>query len=161
MKISLIVAMASNRIIGMNQTLPWHLSADLKRFKKITWGKPILMGRKTHESIRRPLPERKNIIISRNPDYQSTGCEVFNAIQPAIASCQDADELFVIGGASFYHAMLASAEVIYLTKIHQPFKGDTSFPELNVSEWQEIEREDIHHDPQVAFTYSFITLQRR
>src|SRR5512136_2076167 len=98
MKISLIVAMASNRAIGLNNQMPWHLSADLKKFKKITMGAPILMGRKTYESIGRPLPGRTNIIISRNPDYRQEGCLVFNDIEKALAYCRDAEEVFVIGG---------------------------------------------------------------
>ncbi|MDP3330684.1 MAG: dihydrofolate reductase, partial [Methylococcaceae bacterium] len=101
MKISLIVAMASNRVIGLNNQMPWHLSADLKKFKSITIGKPIVMGRKTFESIGRPLPSRTNIIISRNPDYSQAGCIVVNDLDSALASaCQQADEIFVIGGSA-------------------------------------------------------------
>ena len=160
MKISLIVAMATNRIIGINKQMPWHLSADLKKFKQITLGNPILMGRKTHESIGRALPGRRNLVISRNGDYQPAGCEVFNDIQQAITSCENAQELFVIGGASFYESMLPHADFIYLTEIHQIFTGDTSFPEINPDQWQEIAREDINDDTQVDFSYSFVKLQR-
>jgi len=160
MKISLIVAMASNRVIGINGQMPWHLSSDLKKFKQITMGHPILMGRKTYESIGRPLPGRRNIIISRNSDYQITGCEVFNTIQAAIASCSEAEELFVIGGAAFYESMLPKADFIYLTKIQKKFVGDTYFPEINQQEWQEIERLTIDDDASVDFVYSFLKLQR-
>ena len=160
MKISLIVAMAANRIIGINKQMPWHLSADLKKFKQITMGNPILMGRKTHESIGRALPGRRNLVISRNYNYQPMGCEVFNDIQHAIKSCANAQELFVIGGASFYKSMLPHAHFIYLTEIHQTFTGDTSFPEINPKQWQEIAREDINDDTQVNFNYSFVKLQR-
>lgn len=160
MKISLIVAMATNRVIGINGQMPWHLSADLKKFKQITTGHPIVMGRKTYESIGRPLPERRNLIISRNPDYQVAGCEVFSDIQAAIASCKESEELFVIGGAAFYETMLPKANFLYLTEIHKEFAGDTYFPEINAQEWQEIERLDINDDNSVDFSYSFLKLQR-
>src|SRR5690554_4907585 len=116
MKISLIVAMSSNRVIGIDNRLPWHLSADLKKFKSITMGSPILMGRKTYESIGRPLPGRTNIVITRNPDYRPSGCEVYNDIESAMASCRNHNEIFVIGGATFYEAMLPIADSLYLTE---------------------------------------------
>ncbi len=168
MKISLIVAMASNRAIGLNGQMPWHLSADLKKFKKITMGAPILMGRKTYESIGRPLPGRTNIIISRNSGYspsagsgQESGCLVFNDINKALASCGDAKEVFVIGGSDFYETMLPVADTLYLTLIHQEFPGDTFFPEIDAEQWIEVEREDIQDDPDVAFSYSFLKLEKR
>jgi len=161
MKISLIVAMATNRAIGLNNKMPWHLSADLKKFKQITMGSPILMGRKTYESIGRPLPGRDNIIISRNSAYQQAGCSVFNTIEEAIESCQKYDEVFVIGGATFYQAMLPVADRLYLTEIHKEFDADTFFPEINRDEWIEFEREDISNDPSVDFSYSFLSLEKR
>jgi len=161
MKISLIVAMASNRAIGLNNQMPWHLSADLKRFKKITLGSPILMGRKTYESIGRPLPGRANIIISRNPSYSQPGCLVFNDIEKALESCGDSEEVFVIGGSDFYKSMLPVADTLYLTQIHQDFPGDTFFPEIDSEQWIEVEREDIQDDPDVAFSYSFLKLEKR
>ncbi len=161
MKISLIVAMATNRAIGLNNEMPWHLSADLKKFKQITMGSPILMGRKTYESIGRPLPGRTNIIISRNSDYQQAGCEVFNTIDEAIASCQQYDEVFVIGGATFYEAILPVADKLYLTEINKAFKADTFFPVIDSKEWKEIAREDIENDSSVDFTYSFLTLEKQ
>ncbi|MGR9014523.1 MAG: dihydrofolate reductase [Gammaproteobacteria bacterium] len=160
MKISLIVAMASNRAIGLDNQMPWHLSADLKKFKKITMGTPILMGRKTYESIGRPLPGRTNIIISRNPSYNQPGCLVFDDIDRALASCGEAKEAFVIGGADFYQAMLPVADTLYLTLIHQEFPGDTFFPDIDDEQWIEVEREDILDDPDVAFSYSFLKLQK-
>ncbi|MEQ1635404.1 MAG: dihydrofolate reductase [Methylococcales bacterium] len=161
MKISLIVAMDSNRAIGLNNQLPWHLSADLKRFKQLTLGNPILMGRKTHESIGRPLPGRVNIIISRDPDYHAIGCEVFNNSAAALDYCRSYAELFVIGGSSLYASMLPCADFIYLTAIHQAFEGDTFFPEIPCEQWQAIERMDIDDDPSVPFNYSFIKLAKR
>ena len=161
MKISLIVAMASNRVIGLNNQMPWHISADLKKFKKITLGSPILMGRKTYESIGRPLPGRTNIIISRNPSYRQPNCLVFNDINKALESCSEANEVFVIGGADFYKSMLKVADTLYLTQIHQEFLGDTFFPELDASQWAEVEREDVQYDSDVAFSYSFLKLEKR
>ncbi len=161
MKISLIVAMASNRAIGLNNQMPWHLSADLKKFKKITMGAPILMGRKTYESIGRPLPGRTNIIISRNLSYSQAGCLVFNDIDKALASCGDAKEVFVIGGSDFYQSMLPVADTLYLTQIHQEFPGDTFFPEIDSGQWIEVEREDVLDDLDVTFSYSFLKLEKR
>lgn len=159
-KISMIVAMASNHAIGLNNKMPWHLSADLKKFKQITMGSPILMGRKTYESIGRPLPGRDNIIVSRNVDYQQNGCFVFNSIDQAIARCEQYDEIFIIGGATFYNAMLPKADTLYLTQINQSFEGDTFFPDIQQEEWEEVAREDIDDDSSVDFTYSFLTLDR-
>jgi len=161
MKISLIVAMASNRVIGADNKMPWHLSADLKRFKNITMGSPILMGRKTYESIGKALPGRINIIISRNSNYQAQGCQVYSHIISALESFSAGQEIFVIGGASLYEAMLPKAEYIYLTKIHQLFLGDTYFPEIDSNNWIEVEQQRIDNDPDVTFAYSFIKLKRK
>ena len=161
MKISLIVAMATNRVIGLDNKMPWHLSADLKKFKAITMGAPILMGRKTYESIGRPLPGRNNIIISRNLDYQQAGCLVFNDINTAIeTSSKDADEIFIIGGAELYKAILPLANNLYLTLINQDFNGDTFFPEIDFNAWTEVSREDISNDISVNFSYSFLKLSK-
>ena len=160
MKISIVVAMASNRVIGLNNTMPWHLSADLQNFKKITMGKPILMGRRTFESIGRPLPGRKNIIVSRNKDYKQQGCLVYNSIDEALENCRDEEEIMIVGGACFYETMLPVADRIYLTQIHKHFEGDTFFPEFDSSLWREIERMDFNDDQNVAFDYSFITLEK-
>ena len=161
MKISLIVAMASNRVIGLNNKMPWHLSADLKKFKQITMGSPILMGRKTYESIGKPLPGRTNIIISRNTDYQQAGCLVFNNLETALQSASElTNELFVIGGSDLYQTLLPLADKLYLTLINQAFEGDTYFPEIDLNEWQEIAREDINDDNSTSFSYSFLTLEK-
>lgn len=160
MKIALIVAMASNRAIGLGGQMPWHLSADLKKFKQITMGSPILMGRKTYESIGRPLPGRTNIVISRNPSYKQPGCLVFNDLDKALASCADAEQAFIIGGADLYQSTLPIADTIYLTQIHSEFPGDTFFPGIDATQWQEVEREDIDDDPDVSFSYSFLKLEK-
>lgn len=160
MKISLIVALAQNRAIGINGQMPWHLSADLKKFRQITTGHPILMGRKTYESIGRPLPNRRNIVISRNPDYKIDGCDVFQNIQRALETCKTAEEVFVIGGAAFYESMLPKADFLYLTEIDKDFVGDTYFPAINNAQWREIERIEISDDDSVDFNYRFLKLQR-
>ena len=160
MKLSLIVAMATNRTIGINNQMPWHLSADLKKFKKITMGQAIIMGRKTFESIGRPLPGRQNIIISRDPQYQQQGCLVFNDLDSALQSCAESDEVFVIGGATLYAATLARADRLYITEIQQAFDGDTWFPEIKQEQWRVVTREDINDDSSVDFNYSFIVYER-
>ena len=160
MKLSLIVAMATNHTIGLNNKMPWHLSADLKKFKQITMGHPIIMGRKTFESIGRPLPGRQNIIISRNPHYEQQSCLVFNNLDSALQSCAQADEVFVIGGATLYAATLAQADRLYITEIQQAFDGDTWFPEIDLQQWQEVTRNDISDDKSVDFSYSFIVYER-
>ena len=161
MKISLIVAMASNRVIGLNNQMPWHLSADLKKFKKITMGSPILMGRKTYESIGRPLPGRTNMIVSRNPQYRQDGCLVFNDLETALKKgCENADEIFVIGGSDLYEAILPIADAIYLTIINREFQGDAFFPDIDLNDWSEVERENINDDPDVAFSYSFLKFEK-
>ncbi|MDD2722967.1 MAG: dihydrofolate reductase [Methylovulum sp.] len=161
MKISLIVALSSNRVIGLDNKMPWHLSADLKKFKQITMGYPIIMGRKTFESIGKALPGRSNIIISRNTDYQQGGCLVFGSLDAALRhACTESARVFVIGGASLYEALLPLADELYLTEIQQEFAGDTFFPEVRAEEWREVAREDIADDPQVTFSYSFLKLIR-
>ncbi len=161
MKISLIVAMATNRAIGLNNKMPWHLSADLKKFKEITMGAPILMGRKTHESIGRILPGRSNIIMSRNLDYQRDGCIVVNNITVALEKASvTAEELFVIGGYDLYKSTLPLADTLYLTLINKAFEGDTFFPEFNSNEWLEVQRLDINDDADVDFSYSFLKLEK-
>ena len=161
MKISLIVAMASNRVIGLNNKMPWHLSADLKKFKKITMGSPVLMGRKTYESIGKPLPGRTNIVISRNLEYRQDGCLVVNDLNTALKKgCENAGEIFVIGGSDLYAAILPIANAIYLTIINREFEGDTFFPDIDLNDWSEVEREDIKDDPDAAFSYSFLKLEK-
>lgn len=159
MIISLISAMGRNRVIGINNTLPWRLPADLKHFKQITLGKPVLMGRKTYESIGKPLPGRTNIIISRDSDYQVPGCIVVHSIDAALAAA-DHNEVMVIGGAALYEQMLPRADRLYLTLIDEDFKGDAWFPEINYAQWQERERFDHAPDVANAYHYSFLMLQR-
>jgi len=160
MKISIIVAMDANGVIGRDNELPWHLPADLQHFKKTTMGKPILMGRKTYESIGRPLPGRTNIVITRDSRYQAAGCVVVNSIDAAMDAAGEQDEIMVIGGAEFYRQVLPRTKTVYLTRIHATFDGDTVFPELNEADWCEVERSDQAADEKNPHDYSFIRLDR-
>ena len=160
MKISIVVAMDSNGVIGKDNELPWHLPADLQHFKKTTMGKPILMGRKTWESIGRPLPGRTNIVITRDSDYQADGCIVVSSIDAAMAAAGEQDEVMVIGGAEFYRQVLPRADTLYLTRIHASFDGDTVFPGLHAADWREVERSDQSADEKNPHDYSFIRLER-
>jgi len=160
MRLSIIVAMAANRVIGRDNQLPWHLPADLKHFKQLTTGKPILMGRKTWESIGRPLPERTNIVITRDTDYTAAGCVVVHSIDAALRAAGHNDEVMVIGGSELYRQVLPQATTIYLTRVHADIQGDAVFPEIDESEWREVERIDCEPDEKNTHAYSFITLQR-
>ena len=161
MKLSLIVAMAQNRVIGHNKQMPWHLSADLKKFKQITMGSPIIMGRKTFEAIGRPLPGRENIIVSQNKDYTAENCSVFQDLEAAIKSCRQHPEAFIIGGATLYQQTLQQADRLYLTQIHRDFIGDTYFPKIDQSQWTIQEQIIIDSDPAVDFSYSFILMEKK
>ncbi|HYE36701.1 dihydrofolate reductase [Methylocaldum sp.] len=160
MKISLIVAMGENRVIGVDNRMPWHLSADLKRFKQITMGKPLIMGRKTHESIGRPLPGRKNIVLTSERQYAAPGCVVVHSLEDALNEA-DADEAMVIGGATLYEELLPKADRLYLTLVYGEFAGDTFFPEIECKEWRELERVDVNEDPDSGLSYSFLLLERQ
>jgi dihydrofolate reductase len=160
MKIFLIVAMSENRVIGVENRMPWHLPADLKRFRQITMGKPLVMGRRTHESIGRPLPGRKNIVLTSDLAYVAPGCVVVHTLAEAFREA-DADEIMVIGGSSLYEELLPKADRIYLTLIHREFAGDTFFPELEWKEWSEIARIDVNDDPDSGLSYSFLVLERK
>ena len=157
--ISLIVAVAEQGVIGQQNALPWRLSGDLKRFKALTMGKPIIMGRKTYDSIGRPLPGRTNIVITRQSDLQLPGCVVVTSLDQAINSVQ-ADEYMVIGGAEIYRQALPLAQRVYLTQVHAKVDGDAFFPELSSTQWREVSREDQPADEQNQYAHSFITLER-
>lgn len=158
--IAIVVAMGANRVIGRKDRLPWRLPADLRHFRDVTLGKPVLMGRKTHESIGRALPERSNIIVTRDEAYTAPGCIVVHSIDSALKAAAASEEVMVIGGADFYWQLLPRAERIYLTLIHAEFEGDALFPELNEGEWREVERIDCAPDEQNPWPYSFIRLKR-
>lgn len=162
MTLAAVVAMSENRVIGNNNQLPWHLPADLKHFKAITMGKPILMGRKTFQAIGRVLPGRCNIVITHDTQLQAPGCVVANSIDTALeAAASYSNDSFVIGGALLYQQMLPKIERIYLTIVHHEFVGDAYFPELNPAEWQEVERKEHSADGENKYAFSFITLDRK
>jgi dihydrofolate reductase len=140
MRVSIIAAMAKNRVIGINNTLPWHLPEDLKHFKGLTMGHHIIMGRKTFESIGKPLPGRTTVIVTRSRDYQIPGCITVHAIQEAIEACQGDDEVFFVGGADLYLQALAVAQRIYLTEIQAEYEGDAHFPAFDPEFWREASR---------------------
>ncbi|MDP3770652.1 MAG: type 3 dihydrofolate reductase [bacterium] len=161
MIISLIAAMGRNRVIGKDNALPWKLPADMKRFREITRGKPIIMGRKTFESIGRPLPDRMNIVITREHDYRVDGCVVVHSIEEAIKAAGDAQEIMVIGGTSIFEQFLLLAQKMYITLIDHDFEGDTFFPEFDTKEWNEVERSQHQPDDKNRYRYTFLTLERK
>jgi dihydrofolate reductase len=159
-RISIIVAYAANRVIGKNGSIPWHFSEDLKRFRRITMGHHIVMGRKTWESIGRVLPGRKHIIISRQPGYEVAGAKVVGSLNAAIAAARGDSEIFVIGGAEIYALFLPIADRVLATEIKRQYEGDTYFPELEKGIWRETARED-REDAALGLRYGFVTLERR
>ena len=167
MKLSVIVAVAENGIVGRDNALPWHLPADLKYFKKMTVGKPIVMGRKTFESIGRPLPGRTNIVISRNPDFVAQGVFVCASVQDALAVAADVssrdggNELMVIGGAAIYSATIPLAECLYITEVHAEVKGDAQLPAIEWGQWQEQSRQRHSASEAGGFDFSFVVYRRR
>lgn len=160
MKISLVVAMDKNRIIGANNQLPWHLPADLAHFKRLTINKPIVMGRKTYESIGRPLPQRRNIIITRNADFRAEACEVFHSLDAALENLKNEEEVMVIGGGELFAQILSQATTLYLTIVDAKVDGDVYFPDWNANEWQEVESQFNQADEKNPFNYTFLTLKR-
>jgi dihydrofolate reductase len=160
MRIAAVVAMAENRVIGRQNQLPWQMPADLQHFKKVTMGKPIIMGRKTYQSIGRPLPGRCNIVITHDLDFQAPGCVVVNSVTSALEASAESDEIFIIGGALLFEHLLPRIQRIYMTVIHHEIDGDAHFPEMKMSEWLECERSDYQADAENAYDYSFITYDR-
>jgi dihydrofolate reductase len=160
---SIIVAKAENHVIGLDNQLPWHLPKDLQHFKRITMGHHVILGRKTFAFIKNPLPGRKLIVITRNPNYRVQGCTVVRDITTALAVAEQAGEteIFIAGGGEIYQATLSLADKIYLTEIKAPLDGDAFFPIINANEWEEVAR--IHHpaDERHLYAYDFIELGRR
>ncbi len=157
-KLSIIVAMSSNRVIGVNNTLPWHISEDLKHFKFLTVGHTIIMGRKTYDSIGRALPNRRNIVISRNIEISCEGAEVVHSIENAFSISKNDGEVFVIGGSNIYEQALHLVDHLYITEIKKSFLGDAFFPEINKSIWVETSRED--HIANDGLEFSFVNYQK-
>ncbi|HEX7115327.1 MAG TPA: type 3 dihydrofolate reductase [Steroidobacter sp.] len=158
--LSLLVAAAENDVIGRQNDLPWRLPDDLKRFKALSLGKPVIMGRRTYESIGRPLPGRTNIVVSRRPDLAIEGCIVVDSLEAAIAVAGEAPEILVIGGAEVFREALPRASRIYLTRVHAHVEGDVHFPALEPDEWREVEVQHHPADERHAHAFSFILLER-
>lgn len=158
MILSLIVAAARNGVIGAGGKLPWHLPADLRRFKQLTMGHPVVMGRRTFDSIGKPLPGRTNIVITRQEDYQACDATVAHTLEEALRMCENEQEAFVIGGASIYREALPRADRIYLTRIEKDFEGDTTLFNIDPVVWKETSREDHLADP---LPHTFITFNRK
>jgi dihydrofolate reductase len=156
--ISFIFAMDENQLIGRGNELPWHLPADLQHFKRVTMGRPVIMGRKTFESIGRPLPGRKNVILTRQQDYSADGCDVIHSIEE-LAS-YGVDELFVIGGAQLFAKLLPMARRMYVTRIGHAFEGDAYFPEIDWSNWQLISETEGTVDEKNRYPHIFQVYER-
>lgn len=154
-RLSVIAALARNRVIGRDNSLPWHLPEDLKHFKVLTMGHHIVMGRKTYESLGRLLPGRTTVIVSRNPDYAVPGAIVVTSLRQALSACANDPEIFLIGGAELYQQSLALADRLYLTEIDAEFEGDAYFPEIAPGDWHEIARE--RHVSSSGLAFSFVT----
>ena len=152
----IIAAMAANRVIGRGNTIPWHIPEELKRFRETTWGHTLIMGRKTHESIGRPLPGRRNIIITRNKTYMSPGCEVVHSLEEAYHKCRSAELVFNIGGAELYREGLVYADTVILTVLDDPFDGDVYFPEFPKELFKKVSELPVHSAP----SYTIQTYRR-
>lgn len=158
--LSLLVAVAENGVIGRQNDLPWRLPDDLKRFKALSLGKPVIMGRRTYESIGRPLPQRANIVVSRQPGLAIEGCIVVGSLDEALAAAREAPEILVIGGAEIFREALPRANRIYLTRVHADVEGDVHFPALAPDQWRELDVEHHPADERHAHAFSFILLER-
>lgn len=161
--IALVVAIAENRVIGKDNQLIWHLPEDLKHFKQLTMGHPMVMGRKTFDAIGKPLPGRTSIIVTRQPDYQApAGCVVVSSVEEALQEGLSRDEhVMVVGGAEIYQQTLPYAEVVYLTLVHESFEGDVYFPDLDAEAWEVTDQEEHLPDERHAYPYTFFTFRRK
>ncbi|MCP2044602.1 dihydrofolate reductase [Pontibacter sp. HSC-36F09] len=161
--IAIVVAIAQNNVIGKDNQLIWHLPADLRHFKQKTMGHPMIMGRKTFESIGKPLPGRTTIIVTRQEDYKAEGCIVVNSVEEAIAKGKelDSEQVSIVGGAEIYKQALSFVDTIYLTKVHHDFDGDTFFPELKEEEWLLVSVEGHEPDEKNKYAYTFKELRRK
>lgn len=159
--ISFLFAMGKNRVIGRDNEMPWHLPADLARFKKMTMGHTVVMGRKTHESIGKALPGRKNIVVTRNMDYKAEGCIVVHSVNEARECFDDNEEIFVIGGTKLFNAFYPYADRLYVTYINEEFEGDTFFPEIEDDRWKRTSAEKGIKDEKNPYDYSFIVYDRK
>ncbi|MEK6248518.1 MAG: dihydrofolate reductase [Planctomycetales bacterium] len=158
--LSIIVAMDRNRVIGRDGGLPWHISADLKRFKQLTMGQPIIMGRKTYDSIGRPLPGRRSIVISRNRGYAAEGVEVVRNLDEALRLAESAEEVFVIGGSSIYELALSLTDRLCITQVAAEVDGDTFFPEVDFQQWRMTAESAVEKDDKSGLAFQFLTYER-
>lgn len=158
--ISIIVAVDENWVIGKKNGLPWRLPADLKHFKDLTTGHTVIMGRRTYDSIGKPLPNRTNIVISRNTDLDIPGCTVVKSTKEALELSPADSEIFIIGGAEVYNQFLPLTHRLCLTRIHHEFDGDIFFPKINLSDWSEVEKQDFQADEKNPYSYSFLILEK-
>ena len=161
MTVSLVVAAAKNNVIGRDGELPWHLPDDLRHFKRLTTGKPVIMGRRTFESIGRPLPDRRNIVMTRNPDYAAAGCDVVTSVSDALDLAGHGTEVMVIGGGQVYRDFLPRADRIYMTRVQAEIEGDTHFPEIDTSDWQLVSSEHHAADEKHAWAFEMMVFERR
>ncbi len=162
MVISMIAAMDKNRLIGNGPDIPWQLPADRRHFRDMTIGKPVVMGRKTFETLKRPLGKRQNIILTRNTAYKAPeGCIVVHSVEEVLNVCKDSEELMICGGAPIYEAFLAHADRLYLTQVHATFEGDVYFPAFDMEAWREVKRIDGESDEKNPYSYSFLFLERK
>ena len=161
MIISIITAMDKNRLIGTGEGLPWNLPADLKHFFRLTLGKPVVMGRRTYETVGEPLKNRINIVLTRNRGYRAEGCVVVNSVEEALDVVQTHEEVMICGGAPIYAQFLPRAERIYMTLVHHCFEGNTYFPAFNLEDWHEDKRVDCQPDENNPYSYSFLFLRRK
>ena len=159
--VSAIVAAAENNAIGKDNQLLWHLPNDLRFFKRTTSGHTVIMGRKTYESVGRPLPNRRNVVITRQPDYAIAGAEVFHSLDDALDSCTDGTEVFVVGGAEIYQRALPVVDRIYLTRVHAAIPGDSFFPELDKQTWRLVSEDRHPADERHAYGYTFMVYERK
>jgi len=160
-EIAIIVAMANNRTIGINNTLPWRIPEDLKHFKALTMGHHMIMGRKTFESIGKPLPGRTTVVVSRDRSLKIDGCVVAHSLQEAVAACANDPQIFMVGGADIYAQALGLADKLYITEIQQDVAGDAWFPEFDRSEWLEMSREKHRQETPEPLEYHFVECRRK
>jgi len=160
-RLAIVVAMAQNRTIGINNTLPWRCPEDLKHFKALTLGHHLIMGRKTWDSIGRPLPGRTTIVVTRNPDWRAEGCFVAHSLDEAIALSGQDETVFIVGGGELYAQAMARVDTLHVTEIQQEVEGDAHFPAIDRNIWQEIERRSSQQEAPQPLRYDFVTYQRR
>ncbi|WP_050615318.1 dihydrofolate reductase [Bacillus testis] len=161
MIVSMIVAMDEDRVIGKDNKMPWRIPRELQYVKKVTMGHPIVMGRKNYESIGRPLPGRRNLILTRDPDFKADGCEVLHSKDDVYKACQGEDEVFIFGGEQIYKLFLNDCERLYITRIHHSFGGDTFFPEVDLEDWEETYREKGIRDEKNDYDYVYHVYEKK